>query len=492
MNTDVPSDHDARRRRRMVIIGAVLLVAAFAGGAVWAVPRIQDDLAIKVSDQLSAAGIGGVAVEFAGQDGALRCASKLDDPVGVKTRAENIEGVRVITLNSVCLGTSDPGGDDSSSSQPTSTVIVTPVVALSADGEVNVSGSVVNQAQQDLLVAAVSKAFGGSAASVQLTIGTGGSAQDDTVVRGLASIVSVLAGRLQSGDVGVASGRLFLTGIALDEAAVLALTASALDAGAEQGDITLSVADIALQSDFRISAVFDDGGVVLAGKVASDTQLLALLGAVTQVLNPANVNSKITVEPGIDVDEVILGSVASLIVAMPPNLLSGQVEFDGKAITVIGTYLSDATRDAFDQVAARFDVTALLEPRPIATALDAAKLQVRLNEFVVANPILFESDEAVLTPPSIAILDRIASLAKQFAGTSIEVQGHTDNTGDPVRNLALSQRRADAVVLALAARGVPLEQLSGVGFGITKPKLPNTSNENRAINRRVEFVVTTN
>ena len=491
MNTDVPSSNDARRRRRVVIIGAVLLVATFAGGAVWAIPRIQDDLAIKVSDQLSAAGIGGVAVEFSGQDGTLRCVSKLDDPVGVKTRAENIEGVRVITLDSVCLGTGEPGGGDSPSSQPTSTVIVTPVVALSTDGEVSISGSVINQAQVDLLVAAVSKAFGGSPSNGELTIGTGGSAQDDTVVRGLASVVSVLAGRLQSGEAGVANGRLYLTGFALDEAAVLALTASALDAGAEQSDITLSVAENSVQNDLRISAVFDDGGLVLTGTVATDTQMLALVGAVTQVLNPANVNSKITVEPGIDVDEVVLGSVASLIVAMPPNLLRGQIDFDGEAITATGTYLTDATRDAFDLVAARFDVTTELEPRPVATALDAAQLQVQLNEFVTANPILFESDEAVLTPSSNAILDRIASLAKQFAGTSIEVQGHTDNTGDPVRNLALSQRRADAVVLALAGRGVPLEQLSGVGFGITKPKLPNTSNENRAINRRVEFAVTT-
>lgn len=491
MNTDAQSTNDSRRRRRVLIISVVVLAAAFAGGAVWAIPRIQDDLAIKVSDQLTAAGIGGVTIEFSGQDGILRCVSKLADPAGVKTRAENIEGVRAVTLNSVCMGTSEPAGGDPSSSQPTSSVNVTAVVTVSVNGAVDITGSVVNQTQQDLLVAAVTEAFGDSQVNTQLTLGTGGSVQDDTVVRGLASVVSVLAGRLQSGEVGVANGRLYLTGLAVDDAAVLALTASALDAGAEHGDIKLTVADVTLESDLRIAAVFDGGNIVLTGKVATDTQMLALLGAVTQVLDPANVNSKITVESGIDVNEVTLGNVASLIVAMPPNLLRGRVDFGGTAISATGTFLTDATRAAFEQLAARFDVTVVLEPRPVATALDAAELQVQLNDFVAANPILFQSDEAVLTPSSNAILDRIASLAKHFAGTYIEVQGHTDNTGDPVRNLALSQRRADAVVLALAGRFVPFEQLSGVGFGITKPKLPNTTNENRAINRRVEFAVTT-
>ena len=127
MNTDAQSTNDSRRRR-VLIISAVVLAAAFAGGAVWALPRIQDDLAIKVSDQLTAAGIGGVTIEFSGQDGILRCVSKLADPAGVKARAENIEGVREVTLNAVCMGTSEPAGGDPSSSQPTSAVIVTPVV----------------------------------------------------------------------------------------------------------------------------------------------------------------------------------------------------------------------------------------------------------------------------------------------------------------------------------------------------------------------------
>jgi outer membrane protein OmpA-like peptidoglycan-associated protein len=70
----------------------------------------------------------------------------------------------------------------------------------------------------------------------------------------------------------------------------------------------------------------------------------------------------------------------------------------------------------------------------------------------------------------------------------IAIHGHTDDLGDDAKNLLLSENRAKAVVEFLVQQGVTADRLSAKGFGETKPKVPNTSNENRSKNRRTEFL----
>jgi outer membrane protein OmpA-like peptidoglycan-associated protein len=117
-------------------------------------------------------------------------------------------------------------------------------------------------------------------------------------------------------------------------------------------------------------------------------------------------------------------------------------------------------------------------------------MQQQLNDYVAANPFLFTSNTPNLLPGSETLLDRVAEIAKEFKGTFIEVQGHTDNEGDAIRNLNLSQARADVIVYELVKRAIPPEQLFARGYGETRPKVPNDTAANRAINRRVEFVIT--
>lgn len=109
--------------------------------------------------------------------------------------------------------------------------------------------------------------------------------------------------------------------------------------------------------------------------------------------------------------------------------------------------------------------------------------EVRLNN------LFFEFDKAVLKPASYAELNRLAKILKHTEASSIEIAGHTDDKGSSTYNLELSKERATSVVAYLIEAGVPAERLKAVGYGETKPLVQNSSEENRAINRRVEFTI---
>jgi outer membrane protein OmpA-like peptidoglycan-associated protein/uncharacterized protein YidB (DUF937 family) len=102
--------------------------------------------------------------------------------------------------------------------------------------------------------------------------------------------------------------------------------------------------------------------------------------------------------------------------------------------------------------------------------------------------INFSTGSAQIPDYSAAYLNRAAEVIKIApAGLSIEIAGHTDNTGDPAANLALSQQRADAVRNYLVQQGVAQTALTAKGYGDSKPIATNETEEGRFRNRRIEF-----
>ncbi len=109
---------------------------------------------------------------------------------------------------------------------------------------------------------------------------------------------------------------------------------------------------------------------------------------------------------------------------------------------------------------------------------------------VVLEDINFEFDSAVLRKDSYEILDHIAETIVLDSGIDlIEVGGHTDDRGADLYNLDLSQRRAEAVVAYLVAKGVASERLAAQGYGERVPKIRAHTEAAWAVNRRVEFVI---
>ncbi len=101
----------------------------------------------------------------------------------------------------------------------------------------------------------------------------------------------------------------------------------------------------------------------------------------------------------------------------------------------------------------------------------------------------FEVGKAVIADTSLRGLEEIALTLKSHPTIQMEIRGHTDDRGNDALNLRLSEQRAEAVVDALTRMGVKRDRLRTKGYGSSRPLVPNDSDENRARNRRTEFVI---
>jgi len=121
---------------------------------------------------------------------------------------------------------------------------------------------------------------------------------------------------------------------------------------------------------------------------------------------------------------------------------------------------------------------------------DASSLGDEINKtgHVAVYGIHFDTGKATIQPDSENILGEIAKLLQQNPDLKLRVEGHTDNQGSAAANQALSEKRAQAVVVWLTAHGVPAAHLTAKGLGQTQPVADNSSEEGRAKNRRVELV----
>ena len=101
---------------------------------------------------------------------------------------------------------------------------------------------------------------------------------------------------------------------------------------------------------------------------------------------------------------------------------------------------------------------------------------------------LFGSDE--ITAQGKLILDDVASILSEHQVFNASIEGHTDSVGDDDLNFELSQQRAQSVLNYLVQKGINTERLNASGFGETSPIATNDSIDGRALNRRIEFIVT--
>jgi outer membrane protein OmpA-like peptidoglycan-associated protein len=151
-----------------------------------------------------------------------------------------------------------------------------------------------------------------------------------------------------------------------------------------------------------------------------------------------------------------------------------------------------AAATAQQQAAVAQDQTRMMAER-------AAKLEALLVELhatktergmvVTIGDVLFATNEANLTPNGMSTLRKLADVMAQNPERTVLVEGFTDSTGSSSYNQNLSQRRANAVAMALASMGVARERIAMKAYGEAFPVAANDTASNRQLNRRVEIVL---
>ncbi|MGM0375507.1 MAG: OmpA family protein [Bacteroidota bacterium] len=181
-------------------------------------------------------------------------------------------------------------------------------------------------------------------------------------------------------------------------------------------------------------------------------------------------------------------------------------------IAVFGASEDDAAEVIYaDSITGKYSIT-LDDPGPFLVELNAdgyffenfsvefppdSTLEVKNVEMramkegasIVAENILFTTGEATLRAESYKELDRLVRLLKENPSVRIEVSGHTDNTGSASLNKRLSKERALSVKRYLESKGIDPGRIEYEGYGFDRPIAPNTTEEGRAKNRRVEIEV---
>jgi OOP family OmpA-OmpF porin len=123
------------------------------------------------------------------------------------------------------------------------------------------------------------------------------------------------------------------------------------------------------------------------------------------------------------------------------------------------------------------------------TPAEVGLLQVNLDSALAGRTIEFETASDVITAAGQQILDGLLPLLRAVADARIEIGGHTDARGADDANLALSQRRAEAVRRYLVEQGIAADRLTAVGYGETRPLTAGTSQAELRLNRRISFQV---
>lgn len=125
--------------------------------------------------------------------------------------------------------------------------------------------------------------------------------------------------------------------------------------------------------------------------------------------------------------------------------------------------------------------------KPIEANAEISELKV--GSTYRLNNINYKTNSAELTKESLLILDELINYLNENPSIKLAIHGHTDDVGNDAANLALSTDRAFSVTQYLQEKGISKDRLQFKGFGETKPLVPNTSEKNRAINRRTEFLI---
>jgi outer membrane protein OmpA-like peptidoglycan-associated protein len=155
-------------------------------------------------------------------------------------------------------------------------------------------------------------------------------------------------------------------------------------------------------------------------------------------------------------------------------------------------YSIRATADHFFAVSENLNLDSLIKAGYKEIHKDLYLVPIEIGQVVRLNNVFFDFDKWDLRPESYVELNRVVKLLEENPAIEIEMSAHTDARGTDDYNFKLSDNRARSVMEYIISKGIPQSRIRSQGYGETKPVVPNDTDENRQLNRRVEFTILKN
>jgi OmpA-OmpF porin, OOP family len=350
---------------------------------------------------------------------------------------------------------------------------------------VTLSGSAPLPASKGRLVEAARAGLGGVEVVDQMNLARGAPPRFDNA----AALLLDQIGKLKDGKITLTDTKVNLSGMARDLGGreAIAATLKNLPEG-------YSVASNDVRAPPYIFQAYKDPvatTLTLTGYVPDNDVHAALVAAAGR---------KFVSEKVVDNLKASIGAPTGFAAAVVPalgalsRLSTGTLVVSDREVKLSGDALYDAAANQIRAGLGRefpqgWQYKADISVRPPAAGVDATVCQQLFAELLSKARIRFESGKADISVDSAGLLDRLTETALRCPNATIEIAGHTDSAGDEAANQALSEKRAQAVTDYLVKAGLPASRFAPVGYGSTQPVAGNETEEGKAQNRRIDFVV---
>ncbi len=295
-------------------------------------------------------------------------------------------------------------------------------------------------------------------------------------------------GRLRDGKVGLTDNAVRLSGIARDIGGREAIAAALRNL--PDGYTVAENAVSAPPYIFQINKDPVAGTLILTGYVPDNAIHAVIVASAGRKFSEKIVDKlKASLGAPAGFDAVVTRALRSL-----SRLSTGRLVVSDRSVDLSGDALYDPAGRQIRANLAKdlprgWEAKMEVSVKPSAAPIDPTVCQQLFGDLLEKRTIQFETGQATLDLDSIGLLDQLTETALRCPTATIEIVGHTDSDGDASFNQTLSERRAQAVVDFLLKAGLPANRFRPIGYGSAQPIATNDTDEGKAKNRRIDFIV---
>ncbi len=295
-------------------------------------------------------------------------------------------------------------------------------------------------------------------------------------------------GRLSSGQAALAGPALTLTGIAGTPDAKRAVDQAM--SGTLPGAARLAQAGVVVRP-YAMEAQADKSGIALTGYVPDQATRAELVSAAEAAGFRGKIRDELQIVGGAPAN---FGGATRVALSNLLRLDLGTVRVDDQMISLQGMTCRDVIKQEVE-TGSRVGLPAGFagQGQVSIRQTGCTNCQLELDNATKGRAILFQQsrDELAADASTTAVVEEVARVLQACPAARIAVEGHTNLDGERrgYPNRALSEKRAQAVIGALVARGVAANRFTPVGFGADKPLIPHGTAAAREQNRRVQFTI---